>query len=93
MQHKDFNSFLLWSRDIPEAYLSGIVEVALDFATSTGLGEVQGILPDLPGVVAGELHRVCCVTSVTTRSASTHNGRALMPELLWIQHHSLGTGS
>ena len=65
MQHEDFNSFLLWSCDIPKAKLCGVVEVALDFATSTGLGEVQGILPHLP-LTAGALHRVCCVTCDNT---------------------------
>ena len=43
--------------------LGRVVEEALDFATSTGLCEVQGILPDLPGAVAGELERVCYVTA------------------------------
>ena len=47
-QHEDFNGFLLWSRDIPKTKLCGVVEVAVDFATSTGLCQVQGILPHLP---------------------------------------------
>ena len=47
-QHEDFNGFLFWSRDVSEPYLTRIVEVAVDFATSTGLCEVQGILPHLP---------------------------------------------
>ena len=63
MQHEDFNGFLAWSRDVPKPYLSRIMEVAVHFATFTRLGEVQGILPDLPGAVAGELERVCCVTA------------------------------
>ena len=62
MQHKDFNSFLLWSSNVPEPQLGRVVEQAVHCATSTGLCEVQGILPDLPGAVAGELERVCCVT-------------------------------
>ena len=49
MQHEDFNGFLAWSRDVPKPYLSRIMEVAVHFATSTGLCEVQGILPHLPG--------------------------------------------
>ena len=49
MQHEDFNGFLLWSRDVSEPQLSRVVEEALDFATSTGLSQVQGILPHLPG--------------------------------------------
>ena len=47
-QHEDFNGFLLWSRDVSESNLSRVMEVAVDFATSTGLCEVQGILPHLP---------------------------------------------
>ena len=63
MQHEDFNGFLLWSRDVSEPQLGRVMKEALDFATFTGLCEVQGILPDLPGAVAGELERVCCVTA------------------------------
>ena len=47
-QHEDFNCFFAWSRYIPKTYLCGVVEVAVDFASSTGLCEVQGILPHLP---------------------------------------------
>jgi pantoate kinase len=63
VQHEDFNGFLLWSCYVLEPQLGRVVEEALDFATSTGLCEVQGILPDLPGAVAGELERVCYVTA------------------------------
>ena len=63
MQHEDFNGFLLWSRDVSEPQLSRAMKEALDFATSTGLSQVQGILPDLPGAAAEGLERVCCVTA------------------------------
>ena len=53
MQHEDFNGFLAWSRDVSEAQLGRVMKEALDFASSTGLGEVQGILPHLPGAAAG----------------------------------------
>ena len=49
MQHEDFNGFLLWSCYVLEPQLGRVMKEALDFATFTGLCEVQGILPDLPG--------------------------------------------
>ena len=52
VQYEDFNGFLLWSRDVSEPYLSRIMEVAVHFATSTELCEVQGILPHLPVTAA-----------------------------------------
>ena len=53
MQHEDFNGFLLWSRNIPKPQLGRVMKEALDFDTSTGLSQVQGILPHLPGAAAG----------------------------------------
>ena len=41
------------SSDASEPPLRRVVEEALDFASSTGLCEVQGILPHLPGAAAG----------------------------------------
>ena len=52
VQREDFNGFLLWSRNIPKPQLGRIMEVAVRFATSTGLCEVQGILPHLPVTAA-----------------------------------------
>ena len=49
MQYEDFNGFLAFGRDVHKPQLSRVMKEALDFATSTGLCEVQGILPDLPG--------------------------------------------
>ena len=48
VQHEDFNSFLLRSSNVPEPQLGRVVEQAVHCATSTGLCEVQGILPHLP---------------------------------------------
>ena len=63
VQHEDFNGFLLWSRDVSEPQLSRVMKEAVHCATSTGLSQVQGILPDLPGAAAEGLERVCCVTA------------------------------
>ena len=62
VQHEDLNGFLLWSSNVAEPQLSRVMKEAVHCATSTGLSQVQGILPDLPGAVAGEFERVCCIT-------------------------------
>ena len=59
VQHEDFNGFLAFGRDISEPYLSRIMEVAVHFTTSTGLCEVQGILPHLPIHTVTGLVRIC----------------------------------
>ena len=53
VQHEDFNGFLLWSSNVAEPQLSRVMKEAVICATSTGLSQVQGILPHLPGAAAG----------------------------------------
>ena len=48
--------------------LGGVMKEALDFASSTGLAEVQGILPDLPGAAAWGWSE-----SATAKTASQHD--------------------
>ena len=88
VQHEDFNGFLLWSRNIPKPQLGRVMKEALDFATSTGLSQVQGILPHLPGAAAGDAPSLLRHFRGVTKRVKWQRSRALMPELLWIQHHS-----
>ena len=73
VQHEDFNGLLLWSSNVAEPQLSRVMKEAVHCATSTGLSQVQGILPHLPGAagVAPSLLR----HNVAWRNGSNGDGR------------------